>query len=841
MASIPSAEEISMNSNGDNIVGSQQSPSDSAQQNSSNAHPVPNKSAQIVISPELEGINLGLRRSKRAPQPIFKVDKEAEEEAAAAAAASERRKSANLKTKAKAKAMAKQLEKEKKMTLIKKEKEKIRKQKLRQKEREKAATQKKALVSKNKKIIETKKGKTSEVTENQEPSLAANNWTPNAPLFISDFKTHQSIISRLKNPNMKAIPYAGDVMKLISFINKFYIFFDNELLNLSFQDFEIGLDLYPVIPQEIGVKIDDKRLLYQDYIPVKEVISCQDKMNLLFLTLLKLICTNVTDKSREHKPQATFADMTASKKLFFKYMVQIRANAREWGYPREWRLPLEKDIEISKPASQAFAQNDQGPIIDPNGPGILTENIYQWPRNQPLPVEQDPLYTPELDRSGVLALDSEDRIVLLRTLTDWCSAYSPKVHNEIHYLSHFKKDPTFGVQTQHVPRYFVEGPSTTMAQFKKLCNIVQNKFEIRSKKKHMKKLLADGKREDFSEKLKLLKEIKESMKSLSKEEKDIKLLSYYDSWCKIFKGELSDNPLSNPFDDELYKLRSQEFFVGRVPQIGDFYIPRLHTYSDSPVSVSTYTDLQTLEGMLDRYSRGEIDIYYLFENYGQLLSPQFKLLYHDTPSVIHDTAKGIKTANNIYWYEMCYDSSSLLEFIDFLDYKITPPVEKPSKKKFENEIETKEEVTTNIVEDKPLVPESDIIDVTSDKISSIESPNPTINKKPLPKESRFNASRNKLKVLKEYLSKMYYVLNGFEQLKHQYADMKPGKRALRRVQRRNITYNDSDMEDDDVYQEDENEEEEEQEEEEEEEEEKEDDGNDEYHNNYKRKSKRARF
>ncbi|EDO15189.1 hypothetical protein Kpol_1069p12 [Vanderwaltozyma polyspora DSM 70294] len=762
-----------------------------------------NESIEDVSKESISAVSdlssFGLRRSKRVPVTKSKLEKEAEEaEEAAARAKSERRKLAFAKAKAEAKAKAKALEKEKKMVALKKEKEKerLRKKKLREKEKEKEKliNQKKANVLKANALKAKSSSATTTLTKaqeqaEQEPPLTNDNWSPNMPLLSTAYKTQQSIISRLKNPNMRTLPYAGDIMKFMSFINKFYIFFDMDLLNLSFIDFEIGLDLYPVIPQEVGLDTMNKGSLYQDYIPVKEVISCQDKMNLLFLTLLRLLVNKESAKSREHKPLASIDELTSSKKLYSKYLLNVRENAKEWGYPSEWRsLPLDK-IDLSKPKSQMFKENDKSDYVDPKIPEILTENIFEWHKNLPLTNESDPLQNSDLDKIGILALAPDDRVILLRSLINWCSSYSIKVHNEIHYLSHFKKDPTFGIQTQHVPRYFVEGPNVTYAKYIKLCEMVQKRLEVRSKKKYIKKLLAEGKKEDFSAKMKLLKELKDQLNSLNKQEKEKSMIENYNDWTKLFEGELPDNPLSNPFEDELYKLRSHEFFIGRIPHIGDFYMPRLHTYSDSPVTVSTYTDLRALEDILNKYSSGEADVQYLFENYGQLMSPSFKLLYHDTPSMIHDVAKGIKSKGKVYWYEMCSDAESLLYFISYLDYKITPPKEKGSKKK-------KEEGETSISgthDDAKLLEEEGNDSLDPNESMEIEVTDPTINKKPLPKEYRFNASRLKLKMMQDFLSRFYYILKSFETLRVQYADMKPGKRTLRRVQRRNITYNDSDL------------------------------------------------
>lgn len=790
----------------------------------------------VETSPDMSGHAIGLRRSKRVHQPKPRRDPEEVADEEAEAAARDRRSKAALRAKAKAK-----------------EREKLAKEK----EKQKAAALKKAAKENAKKVPANgpvKKDSTS-TSEPVAPTLTNGNWTPNMPLLSSDYKTHHSIISRLKNPNMKPIPYAGTIIKLMSFINKFNLYFAKELLNLSFQDFEIGLDLYPEDSLGSSHANNDgpsqRTVLYQDFIPIKDVVAAQDKMNLLFLTLLKL--TFSTSKSNEiqktHHPQATMSQLHSSKKIFAGLLKQLRGNAKEWGYPREWRKVPVKTEEFLRPKSQIFENDESADPVDLKNPSILTKNIYTWHHNEPLPLDSDPLEAPEIDKNGILALAPHDRVILFRSLIDWCGAQSPQIRNEIYHLSHFKRDPAFGIQTQHAPRYMVEGESVTLSQFTKLCSMVQTKYEIRSKKKHVKKQIESGKRADLSTKFNLLKEIKAELKKASKEEKGQITISLYDKWCGLFKGELQDNPLSDPFEDELYKLRQQEFFIGRVPHIGDFYLPRLHTYPSSPI-ICTYRDLRSLKELLRSYSNGDIDVFTLFENHGQEMSSQFKLLYHDAPSVIRDTAQGKPTLDKNYWFEMCCDTKTLKEFLDFLDYKILPgdSAKETNLKPLEEEGSQATKSLNEEAEKKPVISPSNPSDKEHDKPSGDVNANPTINKNPLPKEARFNASRTKLTFLKEFLTEMLPVLQTFEQLREQYSDMKPGKRLLRRAQSRSVNYNasyDSDAENfdmdmgeeyvDDEYSKDNSEEGEQDEEEELLEEEQGDDDED-----YERNIKRAR-
>lgn len=714
----------------------------------------------------------GLRRSKRIPQ--LKSNKEMQVMEEELAAAEERERKAKLAQKARARAS----------------------------ERERLAKEKGKVAGGDSKAASS--AKTAGSSELNEPPVTDNNWTPNMPLLSADFKTHHSVLSRLKNPNMKAVPYAGDVIKLMSFINKFHLFFDAELLNLSFQDFEIGLDLYPGSQTGTASGVLDaesqRTLYYQDYIPVKTVVTAQDKMNLLFMTLLKL--TFSTSKSTEiqtkAQPQATLHQLKTSKKVFSTLVKQLRDNARGWGYPREWRNNVVSEDDVVKPQSKLFEKDDNGAPVDAKNPEILTSNIYTWYTHEPVPLENDPLQNPELEKRGILALDPYDRIVCLRALTDWCGAQSPKIRTETYHLSHFKRDPAFGIQTFHAPRYLVEGNDATYSQFDKLCSLIQSRYEIRSRKKHVKKALRNNRRPDLALKLNILKEIKSTLHQVPKEEREKTNVSLYKKWCKLFDGEILDNPLSDPFEDELYKLRQQEFFIGRVPHIGDFFLPRLQTYPSSPL-ISTFLDLRNLECLFQDYANGSIDAFRLFENHGQSMSSQFKVLYRDTPAMLRDVAAGKSDGNN-YWYEMCHDCKTLEEFLEFLEYKIVPGDSTQDKSPLHEQ--TKEpQPEENARVESPGVEGEKPKETPEKKVRGVTSVS-TVNKHPLPKEARFNLARTKLKYLKDFLTGMLPVLRTFEQLREQYGSMKPGKRLLRRSQRRGVNYegNTGEMEDmDDEY------------------------------------------
>lgn len=788
----------------------------------------PIHSSSTTINGDLvDSSQFGLRRSGRRVQHKKTLAQEAEEDAVKEKAKSLARKEKLKATKLQKKAQEKEKEKEvkrlkaEKAKSIKLKQKQKQKEKLKQKQKNQKVHKKEAeakaklkIKIKTKKLIEKQK-ETVKKNVVPEANLSSTNWMPNTPLLTSDFKTHTSVPSRLRNPNMRAVPYANDVVKVMSFINKFCQVFDETLWNLSFQDFEIGLDLYPDEAYATMDKVTAKqqaqygrKTLYQDILSVKKIIAAQDKMNLLFLSFLHLLsnATNnpsytYTSQSKALKPQVTADKLQSSKKVYAKYVENILKYAYDWGYPKEWRKTVPKDIDVLQPNAQYFLDNDVEPV-DTKNKEILTPNIFTWYKYESLPVELDPLHNPELSKLGLLALEPKDRIIMLRTLVNWCIGYSPSIHVEIHRLTNFKKDPAFGVQTAHVARYMMDGAEETEKSFQQLCGLVQSKYEERIKSGYLRKLIATGKRTDLEDKLAILKQLKATYKSMSKEEKDKAMIADHKKWCYLSENDVNGNPLGNPFEDDLYKLRSHEFFLARIPYIGDFYLPRLFTYHNEKISnITTYADYFSLKNLLDKFSSGAIDTYTLFENYGKMMSSNFKILYHDTPSMIRDFSQNKNSLGKNYWYEMCHDSKSLQEFLEFLDYKLVVKPSSQKKKKLSSNNEAESNETDELSINEGSERENSVLD--GEQQGEVdESKDRTINKSPLPSEPRFNITRKKLSTMKNFLSKLYYMLVAFEKLEDQFNDLEVGKRSLRRGQRRNYNVNqfdDMDVDEDEDY------------------------------------------
>lgn len=653
---------------------------------------------------------------------------------------------------------------------------------------------KKKSLAKTKAIAKNKVKK----AELSESALTKLTWSTYSPLLSQDFKNQSSVISRLKSPNTKSIPYAGLIIKIMSFINKFYNYFGSDLLCLSFQDFEIGLNLYPndlgsSSLNKDGIFNEQKQQfeLYQDFIPIIDVKRSQDKMNLLFYSLLKILFSTTDDNFDE--PAELNALEQYPKKQLKNWLDKLRRFALEWGYPKEWRLLSSNDrTTFEKPI---FEKDDSIPI-DSKVKEILTPNVYQWPEVLELDKADHPLMDPELENTGLHSMhEPMDRLILLKTIVDWCISNSTLIHDYIYRLSHMKGEPSFGVQSQQVPRFYIEGPERTMKNHIKSCLKFLDKMDTRFKNKHYKKLLKDDTQPELRKKQKALHELKELLsKASSEEEKEELILSMGAKWEVLFKDEVYDNALNNPYQNPIYQLRAQEFFIGRVPFIGDFYIPRLHSYGNES-TMNTFTDLRSLTKLLDNFKEGAFDSYTLFDNYGQNMSSKFKVLYHDTPSLMRDMAKNINFDKKNYWFEMCHDTTSLKDFLELLDYKITPPPKKeknaePAEASEVSEINTASNNShTSESNDTSVIDESIVAESENEKKQQKDKKTPmydtSINKHSLPKDSKYNSSRERLQIMRDYLDKMYYMFKAYEELKEKFGNMQPGKRQLRSTRRQN--------------------------------------------------------
>ncbi|CCH59932.1 hypothetical protein TBLA_0C01170 [Henningerozyma blattae CBS 6284] len=551
-------------------------------------------------------------------------------------------------------------------------------------------------------------------------------------------------------PYSKVIPYARYIVKIMTFINKFESFFPLELLDLSYQDFEIGLSL-----------IDEKLLEKNEESALKLI---RDKMDLLCLSLLKLLFAK--ENNEVFKPRGSIMNYRKTKSPYGKLLQQLRKSLDIYGYPIEWKTQ-EYDSENNSQNTLHDKMNEEP--VDPNHPEILIPDNPYSTNFLLLPLEEDPLQNRRIEKVGLIALEPLDRVIFLSTLCTWCLSYSVPIRTEINYLTNIFKGYV-SVDTQYVPRYLKKGSFETKHDFLNLCKKVEIRIEKRKRRRGLNPASQSQRTKDLKAQLDILDSIKKSLKFVktTTEKNEINLIKNYKKWCQIFDIESSliveSNPISNPYKELQYKLRLNEFFVNRIPKIGDFYIPRLHTYSllksksTNNEEFSVYTDLINLETLLDEFKNGNYtarDIYYSIKNSNLTISLRFKLLFHNTSGAINGinfTEKRFKACDN-YWYEICYDSKSLLTFIKYLENSLLPQYEASLNDRFIKDCTRNvsiSEVSTNSKETNLLEGDTDIIDNGLGEIKSLCDP-----------------QYDSLVVLYKYLDKMRYYFQVLEQVQQQ--------------------------------------------------------------------------
>lgn len=442
------------------------------------------------------------------------------------------------------------------------------------------------------------------LTKINEKDLYTKNWCsaiplPNSLYNVSNEHTQKTQFEEFwKNKCsifLKPRPYAGKIIKIMSFINKFGNYLNTkELLTLSFQDFENGLNINENTKE------------------ISEIKQCQDKMNYLFYVLLRLLFDNVTEP-------ATLNHFLTLNSPFRKYIIMLRKYCFEWGIVKEWRS-----------------------------------------------IESGGFFTPGLDKIGLLALNPTDKLIILDSLIVYLLVQCPLIHNTIQDWNHDKKDLGVKDDSFYATRYLLEGLPQSLKSFELLCDHVQ--FHLERKRINMIKKKRPMK-EEFKYQCKILRECKDLLNNLClHEDRSKAIISLYEKWILLFKGLILDNPLSNPYDNNLYSLRLLDFFIGNIPGVGEFYLPQLHIPHSSN-DFNFFKDAISLLKLFEKFNSKKIEKLTLFEEFYGTVSSQFKVLFYDKRGIISkllsDSNKN-NTLENTYWYEISNDTKSLQIFIDKL-------------------------------------------------------------------------------------------------------------------------------------------------------------------------------
>lgn len=445
--------------------------------------------------------------------------------------------------------------------------------------------------------------------------LYTKNWCAAIPLpsrLSDEDQSNNADIPQIEKPNLNdilkqessdlLIPllYAGKIIRIMSFLNKFHTFFNTtELLTLSFQDFENGLNIKEST-EDISI-----------------IKNCQDKMNYLYYSLLRLLFDN-------QQKTATFEHFLELRHPYSRYIPLLRKSCFEWGIVKEWRN-----------------------------------------------LEEGGFFTTGIEKVGLFALKPMDRLIILDSLVLYCLSQSSAIHDVIQEINHDKRDLALVDESYYVTRYFLKGSQNTINSFESLCEQVQ--FHLERKRVNMIKKKRVMK-EEFKDQCKVLRECKEIIRNISpNEDKSKMIISLYDKWLVLFEGIILDNPLNDPYNDDLYTLRLLDFFVGRISEIGDFYLPQLHVFQQGNNDFALFKDLISLLKLFEKFDKGEIDSISLFEEFHGTVSNQFKVFFHDRRNIASQLSfkDTYDNTDGVYWYEICNDTKSLQTFIGKLDELIS--------------------------------------------------------------------------------------------------------------------------------------------------------------------------
>lgn len=182
---------------------------------------------------------------------------------------------------------------------------------------------------------------------------------------------------------VKPAPYANDIVYIIAFLNKF-----REVIGIDGigpQSLEKGLSLPPDV-------------LTDDYDP--SYISDQ------MIRLFKRILTLVLNRKKEVVSHASA-------------IMELKPMSQYLGMPKEWRTDELNNID-----------DEVGSPVDPNSPDILLtgRTYYKYLTT----VTYNPFKLNEFESKGLAGMPNpEDRLVLFRTLMQWCLTSSDAIKNHV--------------------------------------------------------------------------------------------------------------------------------------------------------------------------------------------------------------------------------------------------------------------------------------------------------------------------------------------------------------------------------------------------------------------------
>ncbi|ODV72706.1 uncharacterized protein CYBJADRAFT_168251 [Cyberlindnera jadinii NRRL Y-1542] len=384
---------------------------------------------------------------------------------------------------------------------------------------------------------------------------------------------------------VKPSDYAKDIITILSFINKFKKFF--KFANLGPQDIEEGLNLPPSLPYSLSNV--NQKTVESPTSNSKDEISYS--MNQLFFKLLYLVL---------NKKKAVNASNVS------KILAELKENCLMFGLPSEWRDDEGVFTEVMVDDSLKDDENEEP--LDPEHPEALDTMQYHFGLTKPL--EFTPLDEENFETDGLMALQPLDRLILLRSLVQWCTSYSDSIRSEISKQL-ARQDSSGDKETYYIPRYIKQGEKGI---------------------------------EDANANLKL-----HPRKKIKKTNDDENTLDPY--------TDASANPL-----DHHMSFRIMDFYAGDGGLSGRYFLCR----SCDP-ETGGLASLDDMKKVINSQAS-------VTDMLGLPQPSRFKLYVQDVTSMIKSVTNEVNVRDQTQtvdpWYEVASNVSELRQFINFLESKL---------------------------------------------------------------------------------------------------------------------------------------------------------------------------
>jgi len=402
---------------------------------------------------------------------------------------------------------------------------------------------------------------------------------------------------------VRPAPYAKDIMTILEFTNKFKSVF-SDFTMLGPQDFEEGLKLRPSTKYPLeNVKQKTAEKLY-DGEQTDETASTL--MNGLFYLLLTLVLNR-------KRP--------IDKNSFKRGLEDLKMQVLTLGLPLEWRD--DSDLFSEPPNSQQQelpTEADKEPV-DPENTEIFDMINQNFGTTKPL--DHTPLDNEDFESKGLNSLEPKDRLILLRSLTQWSLTSSEIIKQEL--SSQLAKQESSGEkETYYISKYVKDGP-------KAIETALQEKARLAKKKQQQAQ-------QKIVEKNSPTPEIKES--------------------------DINTDPASNPLDHHM-SFRLLDFYAGDGGINGRFYLCR-----SSNSKTGGFATFQEITSILeDNKSIHDLLTYEQpsrFKLYVQDVTTMLTDLYKTEASFDESTGEVLDP-----WYEIASDTTQLGQFLEHLSTKLS--------------------------------------------------------------------------------------------------------------------------------------------------------------------------